>query len=181
MRPERPVLNLIGVTITGLAGVLLMIAPLGLGADTWPGPHLLLMALAFWCVRRPVATPPLLVFALGLFHDLLRAGPVGAELFALLIVIQTLRGLSSRKPPNGLLEETLRFAAAMVAYSVIVSALLALAYAAVPPLDRQAARVLLTVALYPVAALVLQRLWGVRSDDARFLHLSDRHRRSAIR
>lgn len=155
----------------GLAAILIALAPSG-GLGGWPAPHWLFLFLAFWASRRPWSTPPALVFVLGLLFDLLRDGPVGAELLALLVVTEALRGAAYQIQPRSFWTEWGRVALAALALEAILIALLAATYAPMPPLQTLLSRAALAILLYPAAAYALQRVSGARLGEGRFAHLS---------
>lgn len=165
----RDSLLTLGPFAAGVAAILATLAPFGVGPGAWPSPHLLLAVLAFWAIRRETLTPPLLVFALGLALDLTRAGPVGAELFALLAVVEALRLQSERLPVFGLPAEMARVAAAVVAFEAATALLLTLAVAERPDLAAAATRAGLTIAVYPALAALQQAVFGVRRGEGGFL------------
>lgn len=156
----------------GLLALLASLVPVAGPAPWLLGPNWLLLTLCFFAVRWPWSTPPLLVFALGLLHDLLRDGPVGAELFALLAVVEATRFAAERRPPTLFVAEWLRFAAAAAAFEGIVLLLMAVTYADSAPLALVLQRLAIAIALYPVVAIALRRLSGAQVDDGRFGHLT---------
>lgn len=149
---------LLGVLLTGVTAILLALAPLGIDADAWRGPHPLLIVLGFWAARRPEATPPALVFALGLAYETLRAGPIGAETFALLITIEILRLVNDRSPARVFAVEWLRLALAALLFEAIILALFALTLKSAPEAASILERYAMTLLLYPPAVWLLQRL-----------------------
>ncbi len=159
------------VLLTGGAAVFLALSPIGASAATPAGPNWLLVVLGYWCARRPSSVAPIAVFALGLMQDLLRAGPVGAELFALLVICEGLRGFSAGRPPLSFLTEWMRFTAALLAYEAIVLALLTATYAEPPPIEAVGQRVGLSILVYPLTCYVLEKLFRARGRDGRFDHL----------
>lgn len=73
----------------GASGVLLLMllaAPLGLAGQAELQPAVLLACVFFWSLFRPASMPPLLVFLLGLFADLIGDAPIGVNALGLLIV-----------------------------------------------------------------------------------------------
>lgn len=170
---QRPTfLSLLWPALTGILAILLALAPIKGAAAGLEGPHWLLIFLGFWASRRYWTTPPLLVFALGLAYDLLRDGPIGAELFALLVTIEATRILAERKPPFGFWTEWLRFALAVLFFELVVALLMAITYAPTPPALLIGERMLWAVLLYPPVAFALQRLSGARIGEGRFTHLT---------
>ncbi len=151
----------LGALVTAAAAVLLAIAPVGLAPSAWVGPHLLLIAFGFWAARRPETTPPIAVFLFGLLQDLLSAGPVGAETFALLIAVEILRLFSTRAPARSFLVEWLRFGAAALIFEAVVRLLFALTLTPPPALSATLERLALTLLVYAPAVYGLHRLTGV--------------------
>lgn len=164
-------IDLFWVFFSGSAAVLITLAPIGLSAATPAGPNWLLVVLGFWCARRPAAVAPAIVFVLGVSQDLLRSGPVGAELFALLCICEGLRNFSAGRPPLSFLTEWLRFTGALLAFEAITLLLLTATYADPPPVEALAQRIGLSILVYPLACFVLERLFRARGRDGRFDHL----------
>lgn len=172
MSPRASSLSLLGPALCGVVAILLSLAPVSLASPGLQGPHWLLMALYFWASRRHWTTPPALVFALGLPFDFLRDGPIGAELFALLAVIEATRWLADRQPPLTFLAEWARFVLAAAAFELLVVVLLAVTYAPTPDAWLVGSRLLAGALLYPLFAYILQRISGARIGEGRFTHLS---------
>lgn len=171
MDPRARPLDGLWVALSGALAIIAMISPIGASPSTPVGPHWLLIVLGYWCARRPSAPAPMIVFVLGAAHDLLRAGPVGAELFALLIICEALRGISARRQALGFFTEWMRFAGAAVALEALVWSLLAMTYARTPELESVAQRIGLSILAYPIAAYVLEKVFRARGRDGRFDHL----------
>lgn len=55
-------------------------------------PWLALVAVFYWAVHRPALMPMPVVFAVGLFHDLLVGAPVGSGVLVLLLVHAVIAG-----------------------------------------------------------------------------------------
>lgn len=165
-------LSLIGPALTGLAAILITLAPVSLAYPGLQGPHWLLMAFYFWASRRPWTTPPALVFTLALPFELLRDGPIGAELFAILVVVEGARWMAERQPPFTFWAEWARFALAVGAFELVVALMMAITFAPSPDGWLVWQRLLLTVLIYPVLAYLLQRLSGARIGEGRFNHLT---------
>lgn len=84
------------LALFGTFAVLIEAAPLGFTPGARPSPDLLFCIVAYWAVRRPAATPLLLVVALGLLRDFLTDVPIGAGALTLAIAAEVLRGMSGR-------------------------------------------------------------------------------------
>lgn len=170
---RRPsALSLLWPLLTGMAAILIALAPVSGAAASLEGPNWLLMTLFFWAARRYWTTPPLLVFALGLSFDLLRDGPIGVELFALLAVVEATRVFAETRPPFSFWTEWLRFALAALFFELTVALLMAITYAPTPPPLLIAERFIIAILLYPALAYLLQRLSGARIGEGRFAHLT---------
>lgn len=168
MRKPR-LIDTFWVLLTGGLAILLAFAPVGVSASTPIGPNWLLVVLGYWCARRPAAVAPLVVFALGVTQDLIGSGPVGAELFALLLVCEILRGFSAGRPALGFLSEWLRFGVAILAYEAIVLVMLAASYAEAPFFSALGQRIGLSILIYPASCYILEKLF--RARGGRYTHL----------
>ncbi len=161
----RASLFVIAPTLIGLVAIFAMLAPVGVSPEAWTSPHLLLVVLAFWCLRRPGLAPPIVIFGLGLLLDLARAGPVGLELFALLVTTEALRASTYRLPVFGFQAEMLRVVAAVTLFELLGLALLAATFAAPPALEAIGLRWLFTILVYPLVAAMLEARLGVRRGE----------------
>ncbi|MAS44035.1 MAG: hypothetical protein CML46_15820 [Rhodobacteraceae bacterium] len=100
-----------------LAALMAQLAPLGPLPDA-PMPDLFWCVLSFFALRRPEATPMLLVFALTLTRDALLGGPLGAGALSLLLGTEVLRLRARATPaPRSLLGD---WAAAALVYAAAV-------------------------------------------------------------
>lgn len=182
MEDRRPYLSTIGLMMAAIAAILLSLAaPFGLEPLGLPLPHALLVVICLWAARFSAATPQLLIFGLGLLFDLTRDGPVGAELLALLLVSEALRGSVERRPSDSVIVETVRFAMAAVMFEAIVWGLLALTYAPTPGVGELALRAAASAALYAALAMSLGRFFGLaQGGGGRFGHLGARPRRGRL-
>lgn len=154
------------ILLTASVAVLLSLAPVGVGPESWLGPHLLLITFGFWCARRPEAVPSLGVFALGLAHDLWRAGPVGAETFALLICVELARLISDRSPARSFALEWLRFAGIAALFEAILQVLFAITLTPSPELAVIAERYAMSLVFYAPIAYALVKITRVTRRPA---------------
>jgi rod shape-determining protein MreD len=81
---SRIVSNSIPV-LCGLVGVVITNLPFSILGSWIPSPMYALMPIYFWCLVRQDLMTPGRAFAIGLFHDILSAGPIG--IWALTFVI----------------------------------------------------------------------------------------------
>ena len=84
-RLDQVARNLVPFSLTLLLGFL------GTVPIFFPGykpvaPAMTLIAVYYWSIFRPDLMPPIAVFALGFFHDLLSGTPLGLSAFILLLV-----------------------------------------------------------------------------------------------
>lgn len=167
---RSPYMDGFWVLFTGAGAILVTLSPVGASTTMPAGPNWLFLVMAYWCARRPSAPGPVFVFALGLTQDMLRSGPIGAELFALLLICELLRNFSESRPPLGFLMEWLRFAGALLAFEAIVLVMLTATYADPPEAIAIAERVGLSILAYPVLSYLLEKLFRARGRG-RFDHL----------
>lgn len=171
-RARRRALDPAWGATTGLAAILLSMAPAAPAVGAWVGPHWLAAVVFFWCGRRPGAAPAVLVFALAMFADLASGGPAGAEVFALLIASEAMRGATARTPAASFAAEWSRVALAVVAFEAVVAGLLLIAYAPAAAIVGQFERAAATILSYPVVAALASQLSGARRDASRIEQLS---------
>ena len=145
----------------GLLAIFAEAAPVGHPSGGLPSPDLLFLVVAFFSVRRPGTVLMVLVFGLGLIRDLLTDAPVGAGALALLAASEGLRTLSPSLRTAPLAAELLAVSVALAATLAVQWLLVVLTFLQPPApvvLVRQWA---LTVALYPVVALVLRWMFRI--------------------
>lgn len=121
-------------------------------APTWG-----LMAVFYWIFHRPDLLPPWAVFLLGLIQDLLSGGPLGVNAFVLLTVyagIGPLRRIMTGAPNRIIWANFLLIAAGAFFLSWGLNCLIIGRLIDPTPVLLQC---LMTVALYPVLALVLAK------------------------
>lgn len=148
------------LALLGTFAVLIEAAPLGFTPGARPSPDLLFCIVAYWAVRRPAATPLLLVLALGLLRDFLTDVPVGAGALSLAIAAEVLRALSDRIIRHSVVVE-------WVAYALVAAAMLLAQWAMVlvtlmqpPYLTEILTQWLFTALFIPMVALTLR--WILR-------------------
>ena len=153
--------RLVLFVLLGLLAIFGEAAPLSHRAGAAPSPDLLFLVVAFFAIRRPGTALMLLVFLLGVVRDLLTDAPVGAGALSLFAAAEGLRALGPTLRPRSFAAEIAAVAAALAA-SLAVQWLLVLLTLLQPPppivLVRQWA---LSVALYPVVALLLRWMFRI--------------------
>jgi len=145
----------------GLGAISLEAAPLGLSPEAYPSPDILFCVVAYWSIRRPDAAAVIAIFAIGLVRDLLTDLPVGAGALSLVLASEFLKrlavGLSRRSFATEWAVVTLLFAVMSAAQWIVVLILLAHP----PYLIDLGHQLLVTVALYPLLALIFRWLLRV--------------------
>ncbi len=71
---------------TALLCVMISMLPIGLSSGFSANPSFALMAIFYWALYRPDLMPPVSVFLVGLFQDLISGAPGGFWAFVYLIV-----------------------------------------------------------------------------------------------
>ncbi|MEM7189971.1 MAG: rod shape-determining protein MreD [Pseudomonadota bacterium] len=148
------------VLMFGILAIYVEASPLGLGPDAPPSPDLLLCVIVFWALRRPEATPMLLVFTIGIMRDLLTDVPVGAGALSLVLIAEVFKAYRRVLARTNFLYEWLAFATAAIAGTVFVWALVILTFAQPPYLTNLLHQCLYSAMIYPFIVLVMR--WVLR-------------------
>lgn len=158
-------IRMAGFAATAAAALLLEIAPLGLVAGASPAaPDLVGAAIFFWALRRPEATPILLVFLVAITRDLLAGGPVGAGALALVLGAEALRARGGAHLAAHL--ELALFAVFILLTGLGVWLMVWVTAGGAPALSAVLARAALTVACYPLVYILLRRILMIRSLES---------------
>lgn len=152
-----------GFAVTAVVALLLELAPLGLSASAAPSPDLLAAAIFFWALRRPEATPVLLVFVVALTRDLLTGGPVGPVALSLVLGAEAIRARDGAHIQA-------HFEFALFAVFILLTGLGAwllvwITASGAPAPSVALSRAALTLACYPLVFLLLQSVFRVRSRE----------------
>jgi rod shape-determining protein MreD len=157
--PARAFAAVLPFTIC-LSLVVLVNLPVSLTARLLPAPALALAAMYYWVLVRPDLMPPVAVFVIGLFEDLLSGGPPGlwaaGFLSAYLLTDRerdTLAGL------NGI-GAILGFAGSMFVAAVTAYVLLFAVYWRLAPVAPLLLESIVTVIFYP--AILVSMGWVQR-------------------
>lgn len=143
-----------------MLAIALEAAPVGLTASARPSPDLVFCVVAYWAVRRPTATPALLVFAIGLVRDLMTDVPPGLGAVSLVLAaeILRLRALPLARQPVATEWGTIAcVAVGMLAMQWLV---LLMSFAQPPYIVDLGWQWFYTVLIHPIVALLLR--WVVR-------------------
>lgn len=157
-------IRMAGFAALAAAAILLEIAPLGLSADASPAPDLVAAVIFFWALRRPEATPTLLVFLVAIARDLLAGGPVGAGALALVLGAEALRARNGATIAVHL--ELALFALFILLTSLGAWLMVWITAGGAPALSAVLARAALTFACYPLIYLLLRRILRIRSLES---------------
>lgn len=154
LRFDRFGRNLVPLTAT-LCLVLLGAVPLPIPGYAVVVPLFSLCAVYFWAINRPQALPPVVVFALGLIEDVLAGTSLGLHAVMLLLAYGMV--ISQRRFFIGKSFGVIWWGFMLVALIAIVTAWLLASIASGTVIRPGSAgfQFLLTLALYPVTALVL--------------------------
>ena len=147
--------------LLGLLAIVAEAAPLGHPAAAIPSPDLLFLVVAFFAIRRPGTGLMLVVFLLGLVRDLLTDAPVGAGALTLFLAAEGLRALSPTLRSASFATELLVVSAALAASLAVQWLLVVLTLLQPPPPVVLARQWALTIALYPVIALLLRWMFRI--------------------
>lgn len=148
----------------GLAMVLIFfhLLPLETVPRQWAPPDILLAFTFAWILRRPDYVPTLLIAGVFLLADLLLQRPPG--LYAALVVLGSdfLRSRASGLSEAGFLGEWTTVAIVLSAVMVIQRLILGAVVLHDVPLTLTGSRLVLTIAIYPLAVMITQSGFGVR-------------------
>lgn len=158
--PARLV-RIVALTVLGLLAIFIEAAPVGLAPDAYPSPDLLFCLVAYWSVRRPGTAVLPVVWGLGVARDLLTDLPVGAGALGLVLVSRFLRSLGTGLARRGFLTEWALVATLLALFLVGQWLLVVLLLSYPPYLLDLAYQWALTMALYPMVALVLRWLFRI--------------------
>jgi len=160
--PASPIARVVRtVLLTVVAGLAIALeaAPIGLSALALPSPDLVSCVVIVWVLRAPEAAPLILVFAIGVARDLLTDVPPGLGALSLVMAAELVRLRRATLVRRHFAFEWLWVGLALAAMMLLqwLGVLISLAQ---PPYLTDLAQVfVLTLALYPVVAVVCR--WGL--------------------
>ncbi len=167
-------LNTLVLVGFGWAAILIELAPLDGLASALPSPDLLFCVAACLVLRRPAATPALIVVLLGIARDLMGGGPAGLGALVLLAAIEALRFYGRTIIRRGVLAEVFSIAILSVIMALVQVVLLTIALTPTPPLDQLGIGVVVTVAAYLFTLFLFRVILRVRADVDEATKLSGR-------
>lgn len=148
----------------GLALVVMFfhLIPLDTVPRQWAPPDLIMGFCFAWALRRPEFVPALVVAAILLLADLLFHRPPGLMALLVLVGCEYLKSHRTGLPDASFTGEWASVALAVVAITLIYRLVLGVLLVPVPSLAPTLSQVLLTIAVYPILALITQSALGVR-------------------
>ncbi|OWU85349.1 hypothetical protein ATO6_08195 [Oceanicola sp. 22II-s10i] len=150
----------------GLGVILFNLLPLETTPRRWAGPDLLLTLACVWTLRRPDYAPALAVGTLVFLADLMFQRPPG--LMAALVVVgcEWLRARARTTREMNFLTEWAAAAAVMAGVLLGYRVALAIFLTPQPPLVLNLMQLVVSVAVYPLAAVFFGTFMGVRRISA---------------
>lgn len=150
----------------GLLAIAVEAAPLGHTAAVLPSPDLLFLLVVHFSIRRPGSTPMLAVFALGLLRDLLTDVPVGIGALALVAASEIAKSLHPNLRRASFASELMVVALGFAAVLLVQFLAVALTFLQPPAIVMLLQQWALTVAIYPILALVLRWMFRIGWREA---------------
>jgi len=138
-------------------GMLVIAAPFGLPGQAELLPGFALASVFFWSVFRPAAMPPVVVFVLGVFADLLGFAPLGVRVLILLFTYGLALGWRRRLAGRQFAVVWLVFVAVAAGAAGLEWSLDSLLSLSVLPVAPAVFQFALAAGLYPPLAAVLTR------------------------
>jgi rod shape-determining protein MreD len=138
--------------------IMVAVVPLRVPILSPVSPALPLIAVYYWSVYKPNLMPAWAIFLIGLFHDLLAAGPPGVGILSLLLVYGLVASLRRFLVGAGFLAVWLVFVPVAAAALLSTWLLTSLVETRLFDLDPTLFRFFATIAGYPCLAWVLSQL-----------------------
>ena len=167
-------LNMLVLISFGWAAILIELAPLDGLASALPSPDILFCVAACLVLRRPAATPAMIVSVLGIARDLMGGGPAGLGALVLLATIEVLRFYGPTIIRRGLVAEIFAIAALSAIMAAVQVVMLTITLTPTPPLDQLGTGVAMTIAAYLLTLLIFRVILRVRAEADEGTKLSGR-------
>ncbi|WP_099827385.1 rod shape-determining protein MreD [Oceaniglobus indicus] len=145
-----------------VAVVFVHLLPFGLGDTHVPGPDILTLLAFAWVLRRPDYIPAFLVALVTLFCDIVFLRPLGLWTALVLIGFEFLRNRAVLAQEQPFLVEWFMVGATLSFMTMANAAILAVFLVPQPPFAMAALQMVISVAFYPVVALVSRYALGVQ-------------------
>lgn len=140
------------VVLGGLLAIAGEAAPLGLAPDALPSPDFLAALLLAAALRRPDAVPLLATAPLGLLRDALTDAPLGIGALTLVLAVEALKARGGGRRDH--LSDWLRVALALALMGAAQWLAMVVSFAQPPYLTRLGAELGLSLAIWPLMALL---------------------------
>ncbi|MFC4670090.1 rod shape-determining protein MreD [Seohaeicola nanhaiensis] len=152
----------IAFALLAMAIVFFHLIPLDTVPPRWAPPDLL-MAFAFaWVLRRPEFVPPLLLAVVMLLADLLFQRPPGLQAMLVVMGAEYLKYRTAGLSESTFLREWATVALVITGVTLLNRLFLGMTLVPLPAFGLALIQMILTVATYPVVALVTRSVMGVR-------------------
>jgi rod shape-determining protein MreD len=138
--------------------VMLAVLPLRVPLLSPVIPALPLISVYYWAVYKPGLMPVWAIFLIGLFHDLLSAGPAGVGILSLLVVFGLVESVRRLLAGVGFLGVWLAFVPVAAAASMTTWLLTCLVETRLFELEPTLFQYFATIAGYPCLAWVLSQM-----------------------
>ena len=139
----------------------IQLLPLNLEPGGWAPPDLLLAVTMVWVARRPDFAPFYVIFLIYLLADLLFQRPPGLWAGLVLILTEVLRARAQGIRNMPLMLEWGTIAVGLVAITLANRIVLAIVMVPQAPLGLTLIQMVMTIAVYPLVAVLAQVLFGV--------------------
>lgn len=160
------------LAVFGATAILIEIAPLTGPRGGTPTPDLLFCVATFLAIRRPSGSPAAIILLLGLARDLISGGPVGLGALVLLGGVETLRASAEGLRRRGRLIEFALVVLVACAMGLAQYIVLAITFAAPPPLGALALRATATGLAYLAVFFLFRQILRIRAERPRDMRLS---------
>lgn len=158
----RPLGRLAAVALSfavlGLLGILLSVAPAGVGPDSLPSPAFLVLIVFIWLTQAPDAAPLVLILALALCGDALAGVELGSGALPLLGMVMLIRAPAARARRAGLVPRLLLLMVFAGGIALGQWALVGLARLSTPDLGAVVVQYVMTLAVYPFLSAFFRRV-----------------------
>ncbi|MEX2519816.1 MAG: hypothetical protein WD969_10845 [Paracoccaceae bacterium] len=177
-RSSGPMLyaNMAVLVSFGWLAILIGLAPIDARAAARPSPDLLFCVAAFLAIRRPSATPAILVLLLGLVRDVIGGAPVGLGALTLWGAVEYLR-FHRERLIRSLPAEIGVIAALAFLIPALHLAAMTLTLAPSPALEVLASGAVATIVAYCLVALLFRYVFRIRGEAEENLRLIGRAER----
>lgn len=146
-----------------LFAIIIAKIPLGLPADALQTPDIFFAICVAWVVRVPAAATLPLIFGMALLADIVMMRPIGLGVLTTILATEYFRAQRFTLREQMFVVEWLIFVAAFAVSLGLQMCILAMTFAATPPLDLVLTYIGLTALVYPVVVGVLRFVFRIAS------------------